>query len=530
MIEQMNELQAQIPALEIGAVDDTAFIESCQNLIDNANMTTEQANAMFAAMGFEAEYAEEAQSTTTEVPVYSTYKQVTNPEKGKDGLLANGYHLVEKTYTVQDGTVTLPGTVSSYSMGVTTNDGKHVNKPKIKKLTKKAGGASNNYSSRNAGGGGAGKSSSGGGGSEKEPKTIDPIEAEADRYHKVNTQIQKVENSLKKVESQQDKFVGGKLIANLNEQWNLLNKQIENYTEKLRIANEEQNELRQKLTGKGVTFNPDGTISNYMESFAAQEAYVNNLIAQYNNLSAAEQEAWDNDKRIDNAKEDFEKFKTNLDRYDELVSDFIPQLQQNIQDEIDKQIEINIRKFNMEVEITLNMDKATRDWNAWVKRAIDGIDPENILGNAQARLKDFYTYFNQGGTADIQVETRHLNDLLNELYKMDAGKDNIYGDNRSQALEDLEKYYTTLMQSITDVIELQDELHQSLLDEMDEVQEKFDEQIDSYQFLSDLINHDMKVIELTLGEGAYGEMAKFYQMQQQNYEKQLDFQRQQKDF
>ena len=86
------------------------------------------------------------------------------------------------------------------------------------------------------------------------------------------------------------------------------------------------------------------------------------------------------------------------------------------------------------------------------------------------------------------------------------------------------------MQSITDIIELQDELQQDVLDEMDEVQEKFDKQIDSYSYLREIINHDIKVIQMTLGEDAYSEMSKFYDIQQKNYEKQLDFQRQQRDF
>jgi hypothetical protein len=48
--------------------------------------------------------------------------------------------------------------------------------------------------------------------------------------------------------------------------------------------------LASKLAGQGVVFNADGTIANYGSAFQAQENYVNNLINQYNNLSAAQQE------------------------------------------------------------------------------------------------------------------------------------------------------------------------------------------------------------------------------------------------
>ena len=371
------------------------------------------------------------------------------------------------------------------------------------------------------------------GGSSSKPKTIDPVKAEADRYHEVNTQITKVTNSLKKLTSQVEKLVGKRLLENLNEQWKQLNIQIENYQEKLRIANGEQKELAKKLSAKGVIFNEDGTIGNYADAMFGQADVVNNLIAQYNKLSKAQQEAWDNKKIIENAKEAYEQFKTDLDRYDEVVSNVIPGIQQDILDTVDKQIELSIKKFNLKIEVTLDMTQATRDWNEWKKRAIDGIDPKDIFGNANAKLQNFFTYFNADGTGEIQMGTRHLNDLLEELRRMDENSESVYGDtagNRAKALEDLKTYYTQLMQSITDVIELQDELHQDLLDEMSEIQSKFDEQIESYEYLSGVINHDLKVVQMIYGEDAYDTMDKFYNMQHENYVKELDFYRRQRDF
>ena len=51
-------------------------------------------------------------------------------------------------------------------------------------------------------------------------------------------------------------------------------------------------ELQNKLSGKGVTFNTDGTIANYAQAYASQLNYVNGLINQYNNMSAAAQEGF----------------------------------------------------------------------------------------------------------------------------------------------------------------------------------------------------------------------------------------------
>ena len=78
-------------------------------------------------------------------------------------------------------------------------------------------------------------------------------------------------------------------------------------------------------------------------------------------MSAAGQESFKT--TVEAAQESFDKFKEDLDRYDELVSDFIPSIYDEIEQAFDQQIEINVQKFNMELEITLDMNEATREWN-----------------------------------------------------------------------------------------------------------------------------------------------------------------------
>jgi hypothetical protein len=45
----------------------------------------------------------------------------------------------------------------------------------------------------------------------------------------------------------------------------------------------------------------------------------------------------------------------------------------------------------------------------------------------------------------------------------------------------------------------------------------------------EIINHDLKVVQMVYGEDAYGAMSKFYDKQQQTYNEQLDFHRQEMD-
>ena len=160
---------------------------------------------------------------------------------------------------------------------------------------------------------------------------------------------------------------------------------------------------------------------------------------------------------------------------------------------------------------------------------MDGIKEDDILGNAKARLEDFSTYYNDAATASIQVQTRHLEDTLAELRKMDQGLDNVYGDNRTQALEDLQKYYKQLMEDLKGVLELQEEIHKKYLDMMDEVSDKMKEQIDKYEMVTELLENNMKIVQLVYGEQAYHQLDNFYQQQYNNNLAQLDFLRQQKE-
>ena len=364
---------------------------------------------------------------------------------------------------------------------------------------------------------------------EQEPDQMDYIEDEVDRYHDVNIQLEQISTTLDRLQKQQDKLFGQDLIDNLNEQLETLNKQIDVTNDKIVIAKGELSELRAQLSQKGVSFNEDGTIANYTSAYQSQLAYVNSLIAQYNGMTAEAQEAFKN--TVERAQEDFDTFVENIERYDELVSNEIPELENNIQDAIDQQIEIQIEKFNMEIEIRLDLAEAERDWNEFKKNIIDQIDEDDILGNAKASLEDFFSYYKEDGTGIIQRNTVHIEDVLTQLKQMDdTGWSDVYGDNRAQALEDLQTYYEQMMKDLQDLEELQDEIHESYLDMIDEAQDKFDEQIDTFEQITSLIEHDMDLIELVNGEESYSELANYYEKLEDNYNKQLDFQRQQVEF
>jgi len=53
------------------------------------------------------------------------------------------------------------------------------------------------------------------------------------------------------------------------------------------------------------------------------------------------------------------------------------------------------------------------------------------------------------------------------------------------------------MEGFKDVV---DEIKESIFDTIDAVQDAFDEQMDEYEYLGDLINHNMKIAEMIYGD------------------------------
>ena len=387
-----------------------------------------------------------------------------------------------------------------------------------------------------------GGSTSKGSKSKKESK----IDDKKDRYHDVNIELKQIANELEKAKEEQDYLAGTELIENLQRQYNLLNKEIAKTAEKIGIARGEQEELQNELSGYGVTFNADGTIANYAEAWDNQLSYVNSIIDRYNELDDAGKEKYQD--TLNKAKEDWEKFKESIDRYDTLITDDIPQLEADVRDALAQQIEIKLEAFEYKIEIQLDLADAEREWNKFKTRILDGIKEDDILGNAQAKLKDFNTYYNENGTGEIQATTSHVNEILNQLKQMDADQiAGIYGEtytytnalgeqvtvdfnNRKQALEDLKEYYSKLMDSMTDLQDKIEEIKESYLDMMDEAQEKFDEQKETFEAINDMINHQMNVTSLVFGEDAYDALAEYYKAQSENNTNQLAFQEQQIDF
>ena len=515
--QRLQELQDQMNNLGVdGMIDgmqqgEAALLASMNRIVQDAGMTVDQTNAMFALMGYTPVYSQETVDATRYVDVVTRY---SNSIDGTFNVGGSTYNKkVEEAVYTERKAVPATDVLSSVQMQTPTGDSPA---PKITKLIKNPTGSS---------GGKKYSPKGGGGGSSKKKK--DPQKDEFDRYQKVNSKLDKIGNTLDKLQDKRDKLTGQDLFDNLLKQFDTLNDKIDVTKDKLAIAIDEMNEYKQELAKDyGIKFREDGIIDNYKEQYYKE---LNALNAAINKYGASDKDS--DQEKLEKAQERYDKFNELIKDYDELIGSFIPDLEKDIRESIDQQIEIKLDAFHYEIELRLKMKDAELEWNEFKKVVLDDIDELDIFGNTKARLQDFHAYFKEMDDGLVQVATKHVNDILTELQKMDAtGEGDIYKDSRQNLMNQLNEYYLTLIDNLTEVHELSEEIHDSYMEMMDEAQSKFDEQIDAYATINDLIEHDKNVITMIYGEESYSALSQFYDRQEENNNKQLDFQKQQVEF
>lgn len=396
------------------------------------------------------------------------------------------------------------------------------------KISHKNASGGNKKSSGGKGKGGKGKKGKGGKkGSTKTPKVQKPMTDKPDRYHDVNLKLKDIDNNLSKVQKQQEKLTGKDLLKNLNKQLDILQKQVETYKTKIELEKQQANQIRNRLKKQGVTFDANGNISNYAKALTKALDEYNKTVAKYNKMSAEEQQK--NKDMLDKAKQKYENTKKDIQRYDKIVSEEIPNLQKAVQEAVDKQTQINIKKFKIKVDLEMDMSEAEREFNEFTKTVKKQLRDDDILGNAQAYLKDYSSYY-KGGYDVIQSLTDQIRNTRNQINNIDRqGSSSVYGKDRAAAIKDLQEYTKELMSNLEDIEDVVANIKDTIFDAIDKAQDAFDEQKKEYEYIADLIEHNQKVVELLYGEDAYNQLQEYYKLQQKNNKNQLDFLRQQKE-
>lgn len=569
--DMVQDAAAQLAGQDFGdiqigaALNDENFLNALTNMVNAAGMTAQQATDYLASMGVDAEVIEQ-KSTGTETKQQTGWQSQLVPDPPQTGTaptvsglggstVVNQLPLLYQTYSARytPNTSVITDTKENTAFSLKVTSAHKSSGGGFKYSQASHGGGSKHPTSKGSGGkGGGGK---GGGGKAPEPDTSQKdrkkdLQDTRDIYHDINVELKQINRELKRAQQKQDRLYGKQLLDNLNEQNRILEKNKVTLQEKHKIQEQDLKTQQEALKNLGVTFDAYGNIANYMDVLGKKQAQITAETAKYNSLidaynastdkdlkKALADEASKIDKKIKEFDDEYKNLEKKIKNYDSLREDMEDVVDQ-IEEQTQKQIEINIKKFRMAVEIQLKMGQAERDWNKFRREVLEhtdvlkGTDFEEIFANARQNFNDVFSYFDVHGTkGSLQALTEQLIATRAEIEAInETGKSAIYGDNKAQAMEDLQKDLDELMGQMEDVQGLIDDIGKAYLDTIDDIADQFDKQIEDYEYVGDLIEHDIDLLSLLYGDKNYDAMQKYYDALARNNLKQLDSLKQQRDF
>ena len=362
---ELDRINEELPDIEVGAIlQDQAFLDAANNLVEQSGMTADEANAYFAGIGYEPVYStEEIQDgNTMETPNAQTEVALTGVKWSEQNVSIGNHELPIKApaFTISTKSTPLPAEKAEANVRLTSfsGDGKP---PKIKGLRKKATGSMNNYSSSNSGGKAPGSSSKSGGSKGSEPKKVKQTSKSeiVDRYKEVEDKIDDVAEAMDDASKAADRLYGSSRIKKMQEVNNLIQKEIGLLEEKKDEAEKYlaldksnlQNTLQSEF-GKSFTFDEKGNISNY-------DTVMTDLYNQLHALESANGGMADEkqNEAIETLREKIDKVKKALSQYDD-TRELMEDLDNDIQDKIYEWQDNNYEmlQYKLEVKIELNDD------------------------------------------------------------------------------------------------------------------------------------------------------------------------------
>lgn len=557
LLPMLSDFQAKVDEMPIGTevdINTDPFISKLNELAALGQISAEQLTNILSSVGMDA--------TITEVPSEPVWNETKMKwpkfQQNKDtGIIEpTGEYTEFSTYTQSQSSFPQITGATYTGSGIQTV------------------GSNSRGGSSSGGSGGSGGGGGGGGGSSYEPKTKDRNDDEVDRYKEVDAQLNKIDNTLDKLNTDKERLVGYKWQNAMTKEIKLLYKQIELQKQKLELQKEEAAEKRSQLANDyGITFDADGIPQNYKEKFQELQNSLNEAIDAYNAETTEEgQEQWEEE--IERRQKAFDDFKDLIDKYIDVQIDGIEESEKNIQDFYDKIEDMRIEAFNKQVESL----ETIKDINeAWIEFQSIGkgrsddvfrVGDENVMKLANAwqlsneNMDDYYDnliareqkrwhetddeqekenahkranayrqmkedakngrFDGRNGSGLIDGYLLHgatLSDQIDQMEK--TGISSIYGENSKQLYEDAEEFVKKYVSYVKDIEQAQEEVFQSIMDGIDQIDEWMNERLDQYDNIIQRLDHQANLVEALRGEESYDELNNIYQAQNANYDAQM---------
>ena len=413
-----------------------------------------------------------------------------------------------------------------------------------------------------------------GGGKSKPKKSYNITEKKRDPYYNVNNKLKKYATEFERLANAQDRLYGKDLKNNLNEQLKIIKKQISATKEKLKIARQEAAEMRKSVKNQrkgyyndlkdfGIKFNKNGEITNYDSVMKKWDKKVRELDDKWNKMTAEQQESDAGkilEKQIEKAKANRDMLAQLVEEYGTLIYDTIPGLMDDNTEFAYQQMEIRLAKFNIEAEVKLDLSEAIKQWEDFKRNIIelklyDDLGVSNSLEAEAEKLSKVQNVIKNSieesiNTGLIKTLKENLDDLLEEQEKIDknpksykgqfASRDkdgNIIKDKNGNVVIDekalkeaIDQKKEELEDAIIDLRELEKEALENILQGIDLIDQSYDKEVELLEHIEKQAQHELDMIKLINGEGAYDKMAGSYEQMAESAEKVAEARKREMDY
>ena len=332
------------------------------------------------------------------------------------------------------------------------------------------------------------------------------IEEEFDRYWEYKKAIDMLDKAMARLQKIQAKLHGKELIDSLKKENELLEKQKANYDALLHAQEREAGELQGKLDYFGATFADSGELTNYADVTKKMlDAYTSGTVSE----------------------KAYEDFKKALERYDSLYYSEIQDTLDKLDDARRKQLENNLKGWETEIQIKLDLTEAERNWNDFVRDLEQDFRKiyEDLTIESAFDTKNFETY-----NDDLNTTLQAINDVENEITKLaSTGKSDMF-ESMSEAQEKLKDLGNELIENGKSLYELYESVWNNYINKLDQAADNLKDINDEFGHITNELEYERKLIELIYGDKAYDKMTKYYDAQQKNINMQIDSLKTQRDF
>ena len=555
--------KTRFPDLVVGArLDNQDFLYSLSEMVSATFKTAKQATDYLASMGIDAEViqqdinAEELQQTTDYDAEFTPKKAVFHfPDGGTHlkGTSGRAYINADTDLAPIPQAVDDEYIAQSLMHRAKTRDNYNIKQHKafslkVTSANKKSGGdlkfkhkTTDIPAAKGSKGSGGGGGKGGGGGSKPDTSKKDlnkPIKDSRDKYHDINIELSQIGKTLSRTAKDQDKLYGQGFIKNLQKQIELYKLQSKTLKDKLKIHKQDVKEQKRELENLGAIFDKYGNMINYQQLLGERQKKVNEflekqneIIRQYNATTDAEAKKALNE-RLEEAKKATKEAQDDLSDLTSKIGDYDKTREQgeSLADELaesfQKEFELKIQAFNYKIQLHVDLGETLREYADFIsnvqksrKRLFRRSSFDQILADAEGAAASAYSYFESGQLSALQIGLRKIESSIQNIRNL--GKDKTYGNDLSKALEDYEKLLSQLRSNTIDFNELIDKVDESLLSTIDAGQEAFDTQIQKFNTINNLLQHELNLTTLIYGDKNYSKISKYYADMNKNNKNQI---------